>query len=166
METSLHRALKSLYAGDTAQTEVVLDKYRIDAISGGQLIEIQHGSLAAIRDKIRRLVESLGGQPIVVLGDFNCPPGSMPYWVLTREHENGTAFSDTQSRAAAGSNGGTFHGFTGQPRGGRIDWILVNRRFQPVETNIDRRSRDGRYPSDHFPVTATLRLSSAGSAPG
>jgi hypothetical protein len=58
METSLHRALKSLYAGDTAQTEVVLDKYRIDAISGGQLIEIQHGSLAAIRDKIRRLVES------------------------------------------------------------------------------------------------------------
>ena len=58
METSLHRALKSLYAGDDAQTEVVLDKYRIDAISGGQLIEIQHGSLAAIRDKIRRLVES------------------------------------------------------------------------------------------------------------
>lgn len=58
METSLHRALKGLYAGDTAQTEVVLDKYRIDAISGGQLIEIQHGSLAAIRDKIRRLVES------------------------------------------------------------------------------------------------------------
>lgn len=58
METSLHRALKSLYAGDSAQTEVVLDKYRIDAISGGQLIEIQHGSLAAIRDKIRRLVES------------------------------------------------------------------------------------------------------------
>ena len=26
METSLHRALKSFYAGDTAQTEVVLDK--------------------------------------------------------------------------------------------------------------------------------------------
>ena len=58
METSLHRDLKRLYAGDTAQTEVAIDRYRIDAISGGQLIEIQHGSLAAIRDKIRRLVES------------------------------------------------------------------------------------------------------------
>ena len=28
METSLHRELKKLYAGDNAQTEVVLDKYR------------------------------------------------------------------------------------------------------------------------------------------
>ena len=58
METSLHRELKRLYAGDGAQTEVTIDRYRIDAVSGGQLIEIQHGSLAAIRDKIRRLVQS------------------------------------------------------------------------------------------------------------
>jgi hypothetical protein len=58
METSLHRDLKRLYAGDDARTEVVLDKYRIDAISGGELIEIQHGSLAAIRDKIRRLLDN------------------------------------------------------------------------------------------------------------
>jgi hypothetical protein len=57
METSLHRELKRIYAGDGAQTEVVLDAYRIDAVSGGRLIEIQHGSLAAIRDKIRRLLE-------------------------------------------------------------------------------------------------------------
>lgn len=56
METSLHRDLKKLYAGDEAQTEVILDKYRIDAVCGGQLIEIQHGSLAAIRDKIRSLL--------------------------------------------------------------------------------------------------------------
>ncbi len=56
METSLHRDLKRLYAGDTAQTEVVIDKFRIDAVSNGLLIEIQHGSLAAIRQKIARLV--------------------------------------------------------------------------------------------------------------
>jgi hypothetical protein len=58
METSLHRDLKKLYAGDDARTEVVLDKYRIDAVSGGELIEIQHGSLSAIRDKIRRLLDN------------------------------------------------------------------------------------------------------------
>jgi len=56
METSLHRELKRRYAGRRARTEVVLDNYRIDAIRGGRLIEIQHGSLAAIRDKIGRLV--------------------------------------------------------------------------------------------------------------
>lgn len=56
METSLHRELKHRYAGRAARTEVVLDGYRIDAVRRGQLIEIQHGSLAAIRDKIRRLL--------------------------------------------------------------------------------------------------------------
>ncbi len=56
METSLHRELKLRYAGDDARTEVMLGKYRIDAVSRGRLIEIQHGSLAAIRDKIRRLL--------------------------------------------------------------------------------------------------------------
>jgi len=58
VETSLHRQLKQIYAGAQARTEVVLDSYRIDAVSRGRLIEIQHGSLAAIRDKIRRLCEN------------------------------------------------------------------------------------------------------------
>jgi hypothetical protein len=58
METSLHEELKRRYAGRTARTEVILGNYRIDAVRGGRLIEIQHGSLAAIRDKIRRLLET------------------------------------------------------------------------------------------------------------
>ena len=33
-----------------------LDGYRIDAVVDGELVEIQHGSLAAIRDKVRRLL--------------------------------------------------------------------------------------------------------------
>lgn len=56
METSLHRQLKQLYAAGDAQQEVVLDNYRIDVVVAGQLVEIQHGGLAAIRDKIRRLL--------------------------------------------------------------------------------------------------------------
>jgi hypothetical protein len=56
METSLHKQLKALYAGDDGQQEVVCDGFRIDAVRGGELIEIQHGSLAAIRENIRRLL--------------------------------------------------------------------------------------------------------------
>jgi hypothetical protein len=56
METSLHRQLKAIYAGDDGCCEVVHGKYRIDAVRGDELIEIQHGSLAAIRDKIRKLL--------------------------------------------------------------------------------------------------------------
>jgi hypothetical protein len=57
METSLHRDLKRLYAGEAAQCEVRLAGYRIDAIADGELIEVQHGPLSAIRDKIRKLLE-------------------------------------------------------------------------------------------------------------
>ncbi len=56
METSLHRDLKARYAGQDAQFEVSLGDYRIDVMSGGRLIEIQHGSLAAIRDKVKILL--------------------------------------------------------------------------------------------------------------
>lgn len=56
METSLHRQLKEHYATDATQCEVALCGYRIDAIRRGRLIEIQHGSLAAIRDKIAALL--------------------------------------------------------------------------------------------------------------
>jgi hypothetical protein len=56
METSLHRDLKALYAGRGASFEVSLGKYRIDVVTGDQLVEIQHGSLGAIRDKVRALV--------------------------------------------------------------------------------------------------------------
>lgn len=58
METSLHRELKRLYAGSAAQTEVRRGAFRIDAIDGEELVEIQHGSLAAIRNKVRALVKS------------------------------------------------------------------------------------------------------------
>ena len=56
METSLHRQLKSLYCGKDSQQEVSVDGFRIDVVDAGRLIEIQHGSLGAIRDKVRALV--------------------------------------------------------------------------------------------------------------
>lgn len=58
METSLHRDLKTLYADQDAQFEVSLDGYRIDVISDGRLVEIQHGALSAIRDKVKVLLKN------------------------------------------------------------------------------------------------------------
>jgi len=57
LETSLHRQLKELYAGQEGRLEVALEGYRIDAVAGDELIEIQHASLASIRGKIARLLE-------------------------------------------------------------------------------------------------------------
>jgi hypothetical protein len=56
METSLHRQLKEHYAGSRARFEVSVDGYRIDVVDRRRLIEIQHGGLSAIRDKVSRLL--------------------------------------------------------------------------------------------------------------
>lgn len=58
METSLHRELKDLYATGRSKLEVPFGDYRIDVVTGrGRLVEIQHGSLSSIRDKIGKLVD-------------------------------------------------------------------------------------------------------------
>ncbi len=69
METSLHRSLKQIYAGEGAATEVRLGGYRIDAVVGKRLIEVQHGSLSSISRKVLALVQShrvLVVKPIVM----------------------------------------------------------------------------------------------------
>lgn len=57
MESSLHRQLKAVYAGPSDRQEVRLGRWRIDAVVDERLIEVQHASLAAIRDKIRSLLD-------------------------------------------------------------------------------------------------------------
>lgn len=69
METSLHRQLKETYADGDAQVEAPLDGFRIDVLCGEEVVEIQHGSLAAIRDKVAKLAKTrrvLVVKPIVV----------------------------------------------------------------------------------------------------
>jgi len=68
METTLHRQLKALYAGPGALVEQRIAGFRIDAVVGDRLVEIQHGSLAAIRTKVSRLLsrhEVLVVKPLV-----------------------------------------------------------------------------------------------------
>ena len=57
METTLHRQLKDLYCSDESQLEIAVDGYRIDAVIGELLIEVQCASLSAIRDKVKTLVQ-------------------------------------------------------------------------------------------------------------
>jgi endonuclease/exonuclease/phosphatase family metal-dependent hydrolase len=54
---------------------------------------------------------------------------------------------------------GTFSGFVmGTVNGPKIDYILVPPGTEVLAAEIIRTSRDERYPSDHFPVSARVRL--------
>ena len=58
MELSLHRQLKTLYENPTSETEAWVGEFRIDVVDHQQqrLIEIQSAALAALRDKVRKLL--------------------------------------------------------------------------------------------------------------
>ena len=57
METTLHRQLKEHFCEPGARLEVKLGRYRIDVVNGDRLVEIQRSGLAAIRDKVNKLVK-------------------------------------------------------------------------------------------------------------
>lgn len=59
---------------------------------------------------------------------------------------------------------GTFNGFAGKREGEKIDYILASPKWTVAEAAIVYDNTDGRYPSDHFPVTAVLRLHSPAGA--
>ncbi|MGC4014639.1 MAG: endonuclease/exonuclease/phosphatase family protein [Luteolibacter sp.] len=56
---------------------------------------------------------------------------------------------------------GTVHGFSGKTDGGRIDYIYASPELKPVDSEILHDSKDGVWPSDHFPVRATLEVEKA-----
>jgi hypothetical protein len=58
METALHRELKEFYCDDASAREVQIRGYRVDALVDGAVIEIQQASLAALRRKVRALLET------------------------------------------------------------------------------------------------------------
>jgi endonuclease/exonuclease/phosphatase family metal-dependent hydrolase len=110
---------------------------------------------------LKKRIEELSGQPPVVLsGDFNEAEGSRPYHALFDPVDSMPPLLQDTYRAAnpvRGSEEGTFSGFLVTNRGaGRIDWIACTRQFKVKNAVIDRTEREGRTPSDHFPVTAVL----------
>lgn len=110
---------------------------------------------------IRRKVAELGaGCDIVVTGDFNAPEASQPYAALfAPDGAEASPLVDTYRVAnpSRGADEGTFSGFRADATAGpRIDWIAASRGWKVLRGAIDRTAKDGRTPSDHFPVIAIL----------
>ena len=99
--------------------------------------------------------------PVIVTGDFNVGEANPALATLTVPGGNGApAFLDTfRVLHADVKDAGTFSGFkfgTGGPD--KIDYVLVQPGTEVTSAEIVRYSRNSRYPSDHFPVTARVRL--------
>ena len=115
-------------------------------------------SARMIRERLPELAQA--GDAIVILGDFNCDEDSEPYSVLMKDEQGATLGlidSYRESHPDRTDQEATFHAFQGKTEGSRIDWILHSPDLQTLAAGIDTTHDGLKYPSDHFPVTATLR---------
>jgi endonuclease/exonuclease/phosphatase family metal-dependent hydrolase len=107
-----------------------------------------------------RLAAAAKDSLCIVTGDFNAGEGSPPYRALFETMgETGSPVVDSfrVQHPQRGDREGTFSGFDAKEvRGSRIDWIGMSAGWTVSAAAIDRTAREGRTPSDHFPVTAIL----------
>jgi len=108
-----------------------------------------------IRSRVEKLGDSL---PIILTGDFNCATNNQAYKALVADD----FFADTWmiAKERRGEEYGTFNGFKEIPKTGiRIDWILARGKVEVRATEIVIFTKDGKFPSDHFPLVSWLRFS-------
>lgn len=91
---------------------------------------------------------------LFIMGDFNSAPRGkvrdeiMKAFRLQDAWKNFHAHEETSHHAFSGE----------EPNGNRIDWILVDNRVKVLSCELDKSSRNGKYPTDHFPVVTKITL--------
>ena len=93
-------------------------------------------------------------------GDFNATEDEAVYGTLLHGGGSGVELIDA-CRAIHPEHDGeerTRHDFQPARCGSRIDGILHSPHFKTEQAAILRNTFNGRYPSDHYAVTATLQI--------
>jgi len=113
-----------------------------------------------IMDHIQKKAES---SPFVFMGDFNAPEDSETLKIIKGNSEAGQKLGIQMVDSfrvlhPQRKKVGTYNGFTGQSDGPKIDYIMVRPSMKVIEASILQTNLKGRYPSDHFPVTAQVGL--------
>ncbi len=143
----------------------------VDRVSGRAFylynVHLDHESQESRERSVELLIAYIRGRatedPVIVTGDFNAGEDNPAMLFLTgaiggRGLPLRDSFRELYPQAR---DVGTFNGFRGTTSGPKIDGVLFSDGWQVVSAAIVRTARAGRFPSDHFPVTARLRLTAA-----
>lgn len=111
-------------------------------------------SAELIADRVAALPADM---PVIVTGDFNARAEDSIPWT------NATAKGLTDAWVTAAERKGALYTFGGfrpldDTREGRIDWILTKGPIAVTRCETVTYNKDGRFPSDHFPIFAELLI--------
>lgn len=122
---------------------------------------LDHEGQTARENQARLIVEDTQAYPTdyaqVLTGDMNCDSRNRAIqifkaggWIDTYGVMHGTE-----------DPGPTYHEFLGPKSSsltGKMDWIFVKGKLRIREAEVIRDSSDGRFPSDHYFISATLEV--------
>lgn len=91
--------------------------------------------------------------PIILMGDLNSEPESSVVQFLKSKSSLVDCYNFTTEKIGA-----SFHDFNGGDDGECIDYLFVTPEIKVIETTIKRDKINGKYPSDHYPVTAQIEV--------
>ncbi len=114
-------------------------------------------SAALVRE---RLAATAQGRPIIVIGDLNSHEDTKAFATLIGTEPAAGKLGDSyrEIHSERSPEEASFDDWKGTIKGSRIDFILHSTEFKPTAAEIVRKNYDGLWPSDHYPVTATLHL--------
>jgi endonuclease/exonuclease/phosphatase family metal-dependent hydrolase len=96
--------------------------------------------------------------PVLLMGDFNAGEDNAAFRALLAPSDAFRLYDTFRALHPDARATGTYHAFTGDRTGSKIDAILASSEWQTLSAAIILDSENGLYPSDHFPVTVTLVL--------
>lgn len=122
-------------------------------------VHFDHQGVVARRESGKLMAEKIraiaGNSPVILTGDFNSTPETEQ---IKRIEE---LLNDSYKTSAAPPYGpaGTANGFRlDAPLKNRIDYIFVSPGIQVLKYGALSDHKEQRYPSDHLPVVAKVRL--------
>jgi endonuclease/exonuclease/phosphatase family metal-dependent hydrolase len=123
-------------------------------------VHLDHESQPSREKSVDLLLERITeerreGEQVIVMGDFNADEDNAAITAMKKEFVDSYRVAHPDEKEV-----GTFSGFEGRRRGRKIDYVFVLPDANVVGAAIIRDREDDRDPSDHYPVTASLRLSS------
>ncbi len=100
------------------------------------------------------------GFPFIISGDFNMPPTSTGYSILTGPDESVPLLKDSYVITEKKPSGPvyTFNGFSDKAKTARVDYIFVRNGMRVLEYKTVIKKEHGVFISDHWPVEAVVSI--------
>lgn len=100
------------------------------------------------------------GFPFIISGDFNMPPTSTGYSILTGPDESIPLLRDSYVITEKRPSGPvyTFNDFSDKTKSARVDYIFVRNGMKVLDYKTIPKKEEGIFISDHWPVEAVVVL--------